>query len=447
MTKMAMLYIALYFGNLAGALRHPMYPMVAYLTFYYMPPHLNWWGKDLPDLRYSLLASAVLAGSLLLHQGSLENVKREKNPARPWLMAWGANSVVVTAWALNAARSWIYTGFVLKLLVLYALIPAAVRTRTHFDLFATVHVVGASYWGYKAWDNPKREAGRLMEVGGPDSQNDNMAAAHLLTVIPFVALFVLVEKRKVHRALYALCGAFIVNVFILCNSRGATVGLVMGTLVAILVAGKGKRLKLIGTGAAAALAVLMLADPEFITRQQTTINPTDNSAQSRWVFWNAGVEMVKDYPFGGGGRTFHQLAPRYIPQSLEKTGLQERSPHNTYIQLATDWGLQGAAVWFAFVLMTVRMLHTIRKRAPADMWFFYRSLTLQVALAGTLTAGFFSNRLLGESIYWMCALTFALYRIQSTELEATAGDTRQLEILAARQPRRVETAVARHAGA
>jgi O-antigen ligase len=211
-------------------------------------------------------------------------------------------------------------------------------------------------------------------------------------------------------------------VFILCNSRGATVGLIAATMCAILLAGRGRRKKLIGAVILGALAVLYLADPEYIARQQTTTNATDGAATSRKAMWAGGIEMIKDYPFGGGGRTFHQLSPKYIPDVLAKTDSEERSPHNTYIQLATDWGLQGTVLYFVFMFLTVRTLHRIRKRAPDDAWYFYRSLVIEVALAGTMTAAFFSNRLTGESIYWMCALAFALHRMQSTALERATVD-------------------------
>ncbi|MBA3884176.1 MAG: O-antigen ligase family protein [Acidobacteria bacterium] len=422
MSKMALLWLALYFGNIAGALRHPIFPLVAYLVFYYMPPHLNWWGRNvLPDLRYSMLASAALIAALVVFRSNLEPLKPVRNPAMVWLAGWGLNTVAVTAWALQVARSWGYTVACLKLVLLYTLIPAAVRAPAHFDTFAAVHVAGAAYWGYKAWDNPKRAAGRLQEVGGPDAQNDNQAAGHLVTVLPFAALYVLTEKRKALRALHLVGGAFVLNVFILCNSRGATVGLIVAGLAAIVLAGHGKRGKLIAVAIAGAAATFYLADPQFIERQQTTTDPQDGSAQSRWVMWAGGIEMVKDYPFGGGGRTFHILSSRYIPEILERNDAAERSPHNTYIQLATDWGVQGAVLFFGFMFATFRMLHRIRKRAPDNPWYYYRSLTIEVALIGTMAAAFFSNRLLGESIYWMCALAFALYRMQLTELEAAAA--------------------------
>jgi O-antigen ligase len=182
-------------------------------------------------------------------------------------------------------------------------------------------------------------------------------------------------------------------------------------------AGKGKRTKLIAVALLGAVMVLFLADPEFIERQQTTANPTDNSAQSRKAMFAAGIEMIKDYPLGGGGRTFHVLGPRYIPEITADAKTGERSPHNTLIQLATDWGIHGAVLYFVFMFMTFRLLHRVRKRLRGESWYYYRSLTIETALIGTLVASLFSSRLYGESIYWMCALAYSLHRLQSTELE------------------------------
>ena len=428
MSTFLVTWIVVYVGGMVLSVIHPMYPMISYLTFYYAPPHVNWWGRYLPDLRYSLIASGGIVAGLFMKTGSLEPVARDRNRALPWLMLFGANTVLVTLWAFDRARSWEWTLAFLKLILLSVLIPATVRTPLHFDAFGAAHIAGASYWGYKAWDDPKRSAGRLENVGGPDTQNDNQAAGHLLTVIPFVALYVLTEKRKVRRAAVAVAGAFIVNVFILCNSRGATLGLIAMGLAAIMLAGKGKRVKLAGAVAAGAVAVLLLADPEYISRQQTTTDPNDNSAQSRLVMWRGGYEMVKDYPLGGGGRAFHILSPRYIPSILEKDDREERSPHNTYIQLATDWGVQGMVLWLLFMAATAATLRRIRVRAAGTGWFYHRALALQLALVGTLTAAFFSSRLYGESIYWMCSLAYALHRMQTTALEHPAGD-QTIEVL------------------
>jgi hypothetical protein len=417
MNKMALLFSGLYGGGVAAALLHPIYPLLAYLIFYYLPPHLNWWGRDLPDLRYSLTASIAIVLSLIIARGNLEPLNDERDPGRPWLVLFGVNCVLVTiGWALSMTRSWAVTVTVLKLVLLFMVLPAAIRTPAQFDTFGSLHVAGAAYWGYKAWDDPHREAGRLLSVGGPDTQNDNQAAGHLLTVLPFAALYVLTTKRRVVQALFAVAAAFIINVFILCNSRGATVGLVVAGVSAILLAGKGRRSRLIAVAVAGAAALLFLADPQFIQRQQTTTDPQDSSAQSRIISWRAGGQILRDYPFGGGGRTFHILSPRYIPDIVAAHRGEERSPHNSYVQLATDWGVQGTVLFLGFLFVTLKQLHDIRKRTPANHWYVYRALATEVALVGTMSAATFSNRLYGESIYWMCALAFALHRLQSTEL-------------------------------
>jgi hypothetical protein len=421
------LFVSSYFGNLLLALRHPIFPLIAYLTFYYMPPHWNWWGRFLPDLRYSMLAAFVLALSVVIHRNSAEPLKEEKNPALPWLLFFGLNTIVVTIWAFQQARSWFFTVAFLKLILIYVLIPPAIRLPVHFDTFAAVHIAGATFWGYKAWDNPKRSSGRLEEVGGVDTQNDNQAAGHLLTVLPFAALYVLTLKRKFPRAAAAVGAAFVANLFVLCNSRGATLGMIASGLAALALIGKGRRVRMMGIGILGIAAMLVIADPEFIQRQQTTADPQDGSAQSRLMFWQAGIEMVRDHPLGGGGRAFHILSSQYLPDLLEEQRVEERSAHNTYVQLSTEWGVQGTVLYLGFMIATLRLLHNIRRRTPENEWYFYRSLTVEVALIGTMTAAMFSNRLYGESIYWLCALAFALHRLQSTELARSADETQASE--------------------
>jgi putative inorganic carbon (HCO3(-)) transporter len=423
MSKILAVWLTLYFGGLALALMHPIYPFVSYLIFYYAPPHVNWWGRFLPDLRWSLMASIVMLGAIVMHSGSLERLKRVSNPATLWAVLFCVNIVVVTGWALNRARSWYWTVVLLKMILLYALIPFAVRTPAQFDIFAATHIGGATYWGYKAWDNPKRSAGRLEQVGGPDTQNENQAAGHLLTVLPFVVVYAFSVKRHLVRAAVLVCGAAIVNVFILCNSRGATLGLLVMVCAAILLAGKGRRAKLLGVGVVGIAALLLLADGRFIERQQTTANPTDGSSEGRLEAWQAGLEVMRDYPMGGGGRAFHILSPQYIPGIVEEHRGEERAVHNTYLQLGTEWGIQGLILWSGFIGSTFLLLRRCSRQSRDNPWFFYRFFAIELALIGTLTAGIFTSRLYGESVYWMCALAVALHRIHATAVAEEPAPT------------------------
>jgi hypothetical protein len=76
-----------------------------------------------------------------------------------------------------------------------------------------------------------------------------------------------------------------------------------------------------------------------------------------------------------------------------------------------DWGLQGLALFLALIGYTFVLLHRVRKERANPDWIYYVSLGLQLGLVATLTAAFFSVRFFGESIYWLCGLSTALYRM------------------------------------
>ena len=62
------------------------------------------------------------------------------------------------------------------------------RSRSGFNAFITAHMLGAFWWGWNAYTDPKRAEGRLLNIGSGDSLNDNAAAAHLLSVLPFALI-------------------------------------------------------------------------------------------------------------------------------------------------------------------------------------------------------------------------------------------------------------------
>jgi O-antigen ligase len=221
----------------------------------------------------------------------------------------------------------------------------------------------------------------------------------------------------------AVCGAFIVNVLILCNSRGSIVGLLAMGCAAIALAGRGKRLKLMAIGAGGLVVLLALADNRFLERQQTTLDANDGSAQGRLESWRASMDFISDYPLGTGGRGFHILSPIYIPDIVASHGGEERSVHNTYLQLAAEWGIQGLVLWLGFIAATFLLLERSRRQTSKDSWYWSRYLTVELALIGTLIAGVFTNRLYGESVYWICALAFALHRMHATESSEAAETT------------------------
>ena len=411
MPKMTIAWLVVYCGGLVASFVSPVYGLLVYLFEYYLRPGLHWWGSDLPRWRYSLIVSIVIAVSYVMTRTNLPEQRIKENPALKWLLLFGVNMLFVTPFAVNLVESWAMVTAFWKMIALYAFIIAIVRTEWAFNAFLAMHIAGAGWWGWEAYLDPERQAGRLMSVGSADTLNDNQAAGHLLTVLPFVLLFVLRVKDKRLKALAIVAGPLIVNTFILCNSRGATIAMLVALSCTLVLAKKGHRKRMALAGAGVLAMFFFLADSQFITRQQTTLNYEDEStAQGRLSTWGAGLRLLRDRPIGAGGYGFNHLSPIYSPEVTAGRNTGRVSPHNTWILVGTEWGIQGFALFLCLLGSTFRLLHRIR-RETTDVDMYYRSAAIQVALIGTLTAATFSDRLYGESIYWMCALAVVLYRM------------------------------------
>ncbi len=86
---------------------------------------------------------------------------------------------------------WIKMAIIFPLLVV-----GVIRSRNAFNLFVVTNFLGAFWWGWQAWVDPKREQSRLLNIGSGDTLNDNSAAAHLVALLPLAIIYLLTEKDK-----------------------------------------------------------------------------------------------------------------------------------------------------------------------------------------------------------------------------------------------------------
>ncbi len=432
MSTTSIFFIICYTVALFGSFVNPLFGALGYLFEYYMNPALHWWGKELPSLRWNLLIASTMTLSYVLRSSSLPKLRPVRNLALPFLLSLNVLMFLVTATAaVNHVTSFNWTIHWMKLAIVFPLIVVAVvRTRGAWDALITMHMWGGFWWGWNAWTHPKRSAGRLEEVGSGDTYRDNGAAAHLITILPFALVFMLTHKNKKLRAMALLAFPFVINTIILCNSRGAMLGVVAGLGTALLLVRKGQRARMAGLAVVTAVAFFALADPVFFKRQQTTANFENNrSATERLESWQAGLRLVRDHPFGAGGRGFHLLSPKYIPGIVASHDGDNRAPHNTYVMVASEWGIPGLILFFCFLGATYRMLLRVRKAALArgDTFYYYRAVATMAALSSALIAAVFTDRYYAEIIYWLCGFGAALYRIQQSEFAEAEEQERAAE--------------------
>ena len=302
-------------------------------------------------------------------------------------------------------------------------------------------VLGALSWGWDAYTAPHFNSGRLIAIGGPDSFNDNEAAAHVIPTLPFLALFFW-QGNRWQRILAIVAAPFIVNMLILCNSRGASVGVAVALIAGLLLMNWRLRLRLAVLAVLAVPLVMTLVDQRFIDRQLTLMQfmeegiegqelQNDGAANERVISWKGGLRLIGDRPLGVGGGGYDMLSPVYAPEVVEAHEGELRAVHNTYLWAAADWGIGGFIALLGFIGSGLLTLHRIRRQAASDEMKL-ESLTLEVALIAFLGAAVFINRMYAEILYWLVAMAASLANIHdaAAQTEGT-GQAAPLDVRAA----------------
>lgn len=449
MPGMSIFWIVTYSLGLIASFANPVFGVLTYLFEYYLRPSLHWYGQWLPVWRYSLIAALVLGATYLVRRTSLRRlIPADRGPAH-CLLALALLMAIISPFAVSSSSSWSRLASYLTLIAFHGLIVATIRSEWALDVFVAANMAGAGWWGWESYRDPKRVAGRLANIGSGDTLGDNAAASHLLTVLPFVVIYMLVHKDKRLRALALLVAPFVVNAIILCNSRGATVALGCAVVVGLLVAKSGHRVRGLAAAVGFAVAAYTLADPEFIKRQQTISSyENDGSATGRLDSWQGGLNLIKDYPLGAGGYGYHLLSPRYIPEVVQLHEGNLRAPHNTLVLVTSEWGIAGLLIYLAYYGSCFRLLVKVRKACPGGGIWYYRTVAIQVAMVGVFVAGLFSDRLYAEAPYWMGALAVVVHRLYFNEFSGEGVEAPVAEVETLRERARLgTTAAARTAAA
>jgi probable O-glycosylation ligase (exosortase A-associated) len=404
---------------------HPIYGLFTYFMAYYAHPPLRWWGKHLPDYRWSLIIAIVTLVAFFVKRGSLPKIRVKKFPQTKWLIFFLINVFLVTTIAVSADENKKYVEVIIKYVILYLLITQTIRTKEHFRYMMIFHILGVFYWGWNAFVDPQRRAGRLYGIGGPDSLNDNGTAAHLLAIIPFMGSIFFTGNRW-EKLLCIIALPFVFNTFILANSRGAFVGLLIQMALGLLITKGAMRWKTTLAIVLAGLVFYNLMDHRFIERQQTIQTyEEDTSSIQRLEAWKGALDLIRDHPLGTGGGGYEALSAVYIPEVVEAHQGQPRSVHNTFLLVASEWGIQGFILFMTFILSTLLGLMKIRKAAPQTPEgerVRLDSIALILGLVGILSAGFFINRLYAESIYWLAAFAATLRNVHAQVVDAETED-------------------------
>jgi O-antigen ligase len=401
--------------------RRPVYGFSLYVLTFFMFPQSWWWGRSLPELRWNLYAGVVFAVATICHR-----VISHDRPAVP-----ASVYVLLTLLALNATMIHFILApnraisestyiLLLKFTALLVVMVMCIRDRTDFRIAIWSIVLGAAYIGYEVTINDRGSlsGGRLEDIGAAGVENANQLASLMATILPLTGALFFTGSRWEKIGAF-IVAPFILNVLLLCNSRGAFLATLAAGGIFLLGARGPAARKAKQALALGGLAVfLLLGDPDILNRFLTVFageEEMDSSAESRLVFWRAGVEMIADHPLGAGGDGFQVYGAQYL-------GAMARPLHNGYLTETADWGIQGFMLRILLLAIVIVMAwRTVRIRKLLEDG---DGVIIGACLLTSMTA-YLGTSLFGDYIdeewgYWMIALIVVYRRLYSLDVTSTA---------------------------
>ena len=436
MSSTLILWLLLFAGLTLAAFKRPAYAVAGYMLSFFLCPPFWWWGGPIEGIRWNFYSGLVLLAVVLLSSprkiGSLEG-----NSRRVFLIAVFilANATFVNfALASNTEISTEAYFLLAKFFLLCYLIYASIKSKFDMQIVMMSMILGAAYIGFEVTVNERGEleGNRLEGVGAPGANTANHFASLMVAVLPLVAPFFLVGNIY-YKSLAVICAPLIVNVVLLCNSRGAFLAAIMSAIVFLAMAPKGVRKKAWVVVIAGGIGTFMLmGDARILDRFMSTFaaeEERDSSAQSRVELVKAGLDMIADYPLGAGGDSFKKV---HGVKYLIKRGISNvpKAIHNGYLNETCGWGIQGGLLRVAFFGFAIFATWRHLKDSPVDPETEFERLaacSFMAGLSALLVTSLFGNHLDSEWGMWMVGLMVAVIAITPIDGEWDEEEEQEAE--------------------
>jgi hypothetical protein len=426
MSITALVFIVVFaLGSFLAFVRQPIFGLLTYLWVFYNPPTERWWGSELPNLRWALVAGVI----------ALISAWRIQVPPNrpPWHGNWGVRLFILftiwlwvqNAWALAGGQQLFLSILFTKYIVVFYILYRVVHDEKSVTLFFWANVIGCFIWGWDAYNADV--AGRLEAIGGTDVSGANGASMQLLVGL-ILAGFMFLGQRGVKRWILLLIIPFILNAIILTGTRGAFVAMIASGLAAFFLARRPYRFRVYAIGVLAVLLLLRLGNDLFWQRmgtlEVTQEQEMEKSAQSRFVIARANWAMALEYVFGVGHRGNEILSPDFIPEEYLVSFTGTRAAHNTSMAILVDHGFPGAVIYVVFLVWAIGSLWRLNLLAKQtrNLQLHLYAAAIGPALIACFVSGQFSNFLKAEVQVWLIALMVVLYNLCSESIGEDPGD-------------------------
>lgn len=305
--------------------------------------------------------------------------------------------------------------------LIYFLIINTVNTGRRYFLFLGIYILASfklSLFGARTWALHGFSF-TSWGISGPPGffENSGELSVQMLMFSPIAyELAIFLKKHVSGIKFWSLLAIPLTGVMTVlgASSRGAQVALAaQGLFVAYQRRLNWKVLGVIALLACGAYAMLPLQE-----RMRLSAVGSDDTSIQRLDYLKAGVEMIREHPlFGVGYFNFPEDYARHYPLQLFHGSAQ--LPHNIFIQVGTDCGLIGLAIFGLLIFRIFKATRDIRRtcaaNANAPAFAIPVARGLATAACGFLVAGQFVS-IAYYPFFWInLALTVSLTNVVARE--------------------------------
>jgi hypothetical protein len=393
MSLTGLLFLVPFLALLGLALaRHPIYGLMAYLAAFYVHPPSRWWGVDLGDWRWSLLAAAVTVVSIWIH-GS----RRGRTPFFKYSVVWLLVVyvlwlVVQSPWALVPVMQSDLMEMYAKFIIAIYIVVGSIDSEKHLRWFFWAHFLGCLCLSIIA--NENYTGGRFDSFGGPGIADANSAANQLVTGV-LVGASLLLAGRVWGKIGVLVTMPFVVNTLVMTGSRSGFLAFVVAGIAFNLLAPT-RFQKAIRVASILGVALFALLAGQQYWERMATIR--DRGADTAGIDTSGGrVEIIRaqwrmfeKYPLGCGHRctgflSYQYLGKEYFWDVKEGVG---RTSHNTFMTSLVEQGIPGAVFYVLLLAWFGNTIRQVRRRTLGELTFVSVALP---AVAGSIAAVFVSD--------------------------------------------------------
>ncbi len=305
----------------------------------------------------------------------------------------GISSVTSFAMGNSIKIFMVYFAFVLA----YYLTVNAVRTKSQLYglicgmLFAGVAVAGYGIYQHifgfaegTTWTDTEMFEDIATRVVST-FDNPNVLGEYLLLLIPIGAGYILSRPGSGNKAVSLVITALLSLCMVYTYSRGNWIGL----MVAIVLFFMFYDGRIVWLGVIFALFVPMILPQNVISRFMSIGDTADTSTSYRVYIWMGSIAMLRDYWISGiglGSEAFNMIYPFY-----SYSGIVAPHTHNLYLQIITENGIVGLAVFVILIFMYYRMSISSIIRIKGDRMLKATVTGLAAGMFGYLVQGMFDN--------------------------------------------------------